>query len=33
MDTILIEDVPDESAAIESGRIVTAIPIGRAAQL
>jgi hypothetical protein len=33
MDTILIEDVPDEAAAIESGGIVTAIPVRRAAEL
>ena len=32
-DTILIEDIPDEAAAIESGRIVAAIPVRRAAQL
>jgi hypothetical protein len=32
-DTILIEDIPDETAAIESRRIVATIPVRRAAQL
>jgi hypothetical protein len=33
MDTILIEDVPDEAAAIESGGVATAMPVRRAAEL